>query len=393
MNKKIIGLLTVGGLATLALATAATTPVSASTTNDVYRLYNHNTGEHFYTTSVTERNVNVSAGWNYEGTGWVAPSSSKSPVYRVYNPNAKGGDHYYTKSKYEAQSLVDLGWRWDNNGKAVFYSGGNTPVKVAYNPNAQSGAHNYTTSNFEQNSLLNGGWKFGATAFDAIAPGKTIAPPPSTGTESAPRQVDVNITGVGGTEQSVTGSYRYLYANKAFGSSPTGIPSIQVDADVAMVGSSDNAELQFVLAGTTLGQIGVELHNNGSGVNQLPYWKTGINAATINFPATAGTSGQQFYSSASSVPVIAQGQKVHVTIKYYESTGIMQTYLNGSLIGQYASKLTGVASAQYILHTTATKSSSSVSNLSVQRYGKVVGPANGTTIAGVQPGNPGVLYK
>ena len=53
-------------------------------------------------------------------------------VYRLYNPNAAGGDHYYTKSKYEAQSLVNKGWKWDNQGKAVFYSGGNLPIYVAY---------------------------------------------------------------------------------------------------------------------------------------------------------------------------------------------------------------------------------------------------------------------
>ncbi|MDM5145705.1 hypothetical protein ICE98_02839 [Lactococcus lactis] len=75
-------------------------------------MYNHNTGEHFYTTSGTEKNANVSAGWTYEGVGWIAPTTSSSPVYRVYNPNAMGGDHYYTKSKYEAQSLVNKGWKW-----------------------------------------------------------------------------------------------------------------------------------------------------------------------------------------------------------------------------------------------------------------------------------------
>ena len=155
---------------TLALGTVALTQdvKAADQTTSIYRLYNKNTGEHFYTKSRTEQLNAIVAGWDDEGTGWVAPLSSNSLVYRVYNPNANGGDHYYTKSKYEAQSLVNRGWKWDYNGQPVFYSGGNSSVYVAYNPNAQSGSHNYTMNSFEQNSLLNNGWKYGATAWNAV---------------------------------------------------------------------------------------------------------------------------------------------------------------------------------------------------------------------------------
>ena len=134
------------------------------TLQDVYRLYNKNTGEHFYTASAAERNSLQAAGWSNEGIGWIGATSG-TPVYRVYNPNAKGGDHYYTMSKFEAQTLVNQGWKWDNGGKAAFYSAGDTNLNVAYNPNATSGAHNYTTNSFEQSTLLNAGWKFGAVAW------------------------------------------------------------------------------------------------------------------------------------------------------------------------------------------------------------------------------------
>lgn len=139
----------------------------AASYTPVYRLYNKNTGEHFYTESAGERDVDVKAGWNYEGIGWSSPLQG-APIYRVYNPNAKGGDHYYTASQGEASQLVKLGWKWDNGGKAVFYSGGNTPVYVAYNPNAQSGAHNYTKNTAEQGSLINKGWKYSAIAWYAV---------------------------------------------------------------------------------------------------------------------------------------------------------------------------------------------------------------------------------
>ncbi|WP_445554042.1 hypothetical protein [Lactococcus cremoris] len=74
----------------------------------------------------------------------MAPKKSSTPIYRVFNPNAKGGDHYYTKSNYEANQLVKKGRKWDNKGQPVFYSGGNIPVYVAFNPNASSGSHNFT---------------------------------------------------------------------------------------------------------------------------------------------------------------------------------------------------------------------------------------------------------
>ncbi|MCT0450002.1 hypothetical protein EFK69_12910, partial [Lactococcus lactis subsp. lactis] len=136
-------LLGIVSLSTVGLAGMITTQASASTSSPVYRLYNKNTGEHFYTESAYEKQSLKNAGWNDEGLGWNSATSG-TPVYRVYNPNVGGGDHYYTMSKYEAQSLVNVGWRWDNNGKAAFYSGGSVNLYVAYNPNANSGSHNYT---------------------------------------------------------------------------------------------------------------------------------------------------------------------------------------------------------------------------------------------------------
>lgn len=51
---------------------------------EMYRKYNPNSGEHFYTSQVNEKNNLVSLGWNYEGIGWYAPSTG-DPVYRLYN--------------------------------------------------------------------------------------------------------------------------------------------------------------------------------------------------------------------------------------------------------------------------------------------------------------------
>ena len=57
MNKLLLGTAFIGASLLIGGGAHADT--------NVYRLYNHNTGEHFYTTSGTEKNANVSAGWTY----------------------------------------------------------------------------------------------------------------------------------------------------------------------------------------------------------------------------------------------------------------------------------------------------------------------------------------
>ena len=124
----------------------------------MWRLYNPYTGEHFYTASGSEREGLVAAGWESEGEGWVAPASSKTPVYRLYNPYAPGGDHHYTMSAPERDSLVAAGWRYEGVG---WYSddGMSVPLYRQYNPYAATGSHNYTASRAENDSLVAAGWR------------------------------------------------------------------------------------------------------------------------------------------------------------------------------------------------------------------------------------------
>jgi hypothetical protein len=129
---------------------ASTTVVKA---DDMYRMYNPNSGEHFYTGNYDEAAHLQQVGWNYEGIGWIAPDSGEK-VYRLYNPNA--GDHHYTINSNEKDNLVSLGWRDEGIG---WYSGGTLPVFRSYNPNAKAGAHNYTKSQSEAQSLAKIGWR------------------------------------------------------------------------------------------------------------------------------------------------------------------------------------------------------------------------------------------
>ena len=120
------------------------------------RLYNPNSGEHFYTASENEKETLVKAGWQYEGLAWKAPVTSKTPVYRLYNKNA--GDHHYTVSAKEKEDLVAAGWQYEGIG---WYSDDakGVPLYRLYNPNAKAGSHHYTTSVAEKNDLVIAGWK------------------------------------------------------------------------------------------------------------------------------------------------------------------------------------------------------------------------------------------
>ena len=124
-------------------------------TQAMYRLYNPNSGEHFYTASTVERDAVIAAGWNDEGVGWTAPTSGIQ-VYRLYNSYA--GEHHYTTSAEERDMLVSVGWTWEEGG---WFSDINqsVPLYRAYNPNAFANNHHYTTDWGEFVTLLGLGWQ------------------------------------------------------------------------------------------------------------------------------------------------------------------------------------------------------------------------------------------
>ncbi|MDO4536978.1 MAG: InlB B-repeat-containing protein, partial [Coriobacteriales bacterium] len=128
---------------------------SPATALQMWRLYNPNSGEHFYTASAGERDLVIAAGWRNEGKTWRAPLSSSTPVYRLYNRN--GGDHHYTMSAGERDLLVAAGWSNEGIG---WYSDDAEGVAVlrAYNPNAKTGSHHFTTSAGEIGLLVAAGW-------------------------------------------------------------------------------------------------------------------------------------------------------------------------------------------------------------------------------------------
>lgn len=143
--------------------------VNAEETCKMYRLYNPNSGEHFYTSSEAERDSVYNAGWNIEGYGWISPSTSNTPVYRLYNPNA--GDHHYTISIAERDQLVSVGWNYERIAWYACDSESGIPIYREYNPNAIAGAHNFTTNKTEHDQLISAGWKDEGIAFYAVGIG------------------------------------------------------------------------------------------------------------------------------------------------------------------------------------------------------------------------------
>ena len=127
-----------------------------SSSQIMHRLYNPNSGEHFYTANTSEKDYLAKIGWKYEGTGWTAPSISNTPVYRLYNKNA--GDHHYTMNAAEKDYLVRCGWNYEGIG---WYSDDaqGVPLYRQYNPNAKAGSHNYTTNKKENDYLVKIGWR------------------------------------------------------------------------------------------------------------------------------------------------------------------------------------------------------------------------------------------
>lgn len=144
--------------ASAAQGTSGSTGAAAET--DMYRLYNPNSGEHFYTADLNEAKNVLKAGWQWEGIGWVAPKRSSTPVYRLYS----GTDHHYTTSAKERDWDVEQGWKYEGIG---WYSdeAKSTPLYREFNPNVDpsaernnSGSHNYTTSREENDGLVSKGW-------------------------------------------------------------------------------------------------------------------------------------------------------------------------------------------------------------------------------------------
>jgi flagellum-specific peptidoglycan hydrolase FlgJ len=158
ITKMLIGASLVLGLATVTNTTTVSAKDSGKT-QAMYRLYNPNNKEHFYTASFNEAKTLINQGWGkYEGVAWYAPTKSSKPIYRLYNKTLK--DHHYTGDRNEIKVLTSK-HGWVDEGVS-FYSSDTkaVPVYRAFNKTLTSGSHNYTKDAYEQKVLTTQrGWK------------------------------------------------------------------------------------------------------------------------------------------------------------------------------------------------------------------------------------------
>ena len=170
MKKRLISLVLAVCLLMSFVPTAA---IAAIVSNEdavaMYRLYNPNSGEHFYTGSEEERDNLVNVGWNYEGIGWYAPIKGGEPIHRFFNPNT--GDHHYTASMVEMANLRAAGWQYEG---VAWNSKGDFPQYRLFNPNAISGMHHYTGSTEERDYLVSLGWNYEGISWYGIDPMKHV---------------------------------------------------------------------------------------------------------------------------------------------------------------------------------------------------------------------------
>jgi len=123
----------------------------------MFRMYNPNTGEHFYTGSEEERDTLVAAGWNYEGIAFTFPKNTGAPVHRLFQPST--GEHLYTMDEAEKDRLIAQGWNYEG---VAFNSAYDTEAVQhrLHNPNADVGAYHFTYSLEEKQMLIDAGWEY-----------------------------------------------------------------------------------------------------------------------------------------------------------------------------------------------------------------------------------------
>ena len=153
-------------------------PSTAPKTVAVYRLYNHKTSEHLWTTSENEYKqlpIITKGDWRQEDVAWLAPDGVGTPVYRLYNRAM--GDHYYSMSQGEINALTTkYGWTVDNGGAPAFWSaakgdGGAIPLYCVYNSRLKKGQHHFTRSVAERDFLTTkAGWRYEKEAFYGYLP-------------------------------------------------------------------------------------------------------------------------------------------------------------------------------------------------------------------------------
>ena len=147
------------GVAFTASANATTTPT--------YRLYNG--GTHFWTTNASEKASLVSAGWTLEGIAWYADADTPT-TYRFRSTD--GTEHMYTANLTEAIMITNRGWQYE--GIAFGQQQGNSSTTPVYRLNGGSAGHLYTTNTTELLTVANNNWTYEGVSWQSTQAGDQV---------------------------------------------------------------------------------------------------------------------------------------------------------------------------------------------------------------------------
>lgn len=134
--------------------------VSSVVRAPVYRFYNTQSGTHFFTGSLPERDAVIAnlSNYKYEGIAFYTYSTTStggySPVYRFYNTTNNA--HFYTISSIEKDSISTNMKNFNLEGVAWHASTSSVPSSSPLYRfyNTTSGTHFYTTSLEERDGII-----------------------------------------------------------------------------------------------------------------------------------------------------------------------------------------------------------------------------------------------
>ncbi|MCB2187324.1 MAG: VCBS repeat-containing protein [Deltaproteobacteria bacterium] len=184
---------------------------SPSTRRTMYRAYNATLQYHFFTIKQAEFNNAVAAGYQDESGDpaklfYVSQEQAPGTValHRLYNPNS--GRHYYTKNNGERDALVAAGWNFERDEGYIFTAADVAPADTVevfrlYHPTI--GTHLYTKNAFEaawvvtnlppweqQTSL---GWAYNSLTVGARVAAENTVSPDSSLLRAAAGQMGVDL--------------------------------------------------------------------------------------------------------------------------------------------------------------------------------------------------------
>ncbi|WP_013334483.1 DUF4347 domain-containing protein [Gloeothece verrucosa] len=175
-------LVSTGGLEIIDVNNVAPNPVNPNNPDSllntpVYRFYNPNSQEHFFTINSTERDsviANPAWGYQYEGIGFYAstiPGDNLLPIFRFYSPNS--AEHLLTATVEERDNLLahpEWGYNYEGIGMYAYGADANRANDIFRFYNASSAKHFLTATVEERDNLLahpEWGYTYEGVAFEA----------------------------------------------------------------------------------------------------------------------------------------------------------------------------------------------------------------------------------